>query len=283
MNYGLLDAHNLAWKLHLVESGLMQRGQLQTYEQERRQAAGRLIEFDATYAGLFSSHDPSDHADAEFVRIYKQNAHFASGYGVEYPPNDMTWHTTDYAKSPSLQPGHSLPPMDVKRVIDAWESSLEQEIPFNGCFRVYIFAGQQSQSQQQALQDLATHLADSSSVFTRFQRRGGPDNSYESRYSPCSSLFTFALIFNVPRASVEIRNLPSYFLPYRYLIYSDDARHTRDHGAAHRKMGFDPAEGGVVVARPDGYVGCIVRLVQGRYTAHALEEYFGDFVPAKSD
>lgn len=60
MNYGFLDAHNLAWKLHLVESGFMKRSFLGTYEEERKLAAARLIEFDAKYANLFSSRQSSN-------------------------------------------------------------------------------------------------------------------------------------------------------------------------------------------------------------------------------
>jgi len=34
----------------------------------------------------------------------------------------------------------------------------------------------------------------------------------------------------------------------------------------------------VVVVRPDGHVGCVVRLVEGRGTVDAFEEYFARFV-----
>jgi hypothetical protein len=47
--------------------------------------------------------------------------------------------------------------------------------------------------------------------------------------------------------------------------------------AAHAKMGLDEERGGVVVVRPDGYVGCVVRLVEGSGTVDALNKYFGVF------
>lgn len=34
----------------------------------------------------------------------------------------------------------------------------------------------------------------------------------------------------------------------------------------------------MVVVRPDGYVGCIVKLVEGRRVAEALDHYFSGFV-----
>ena len=49
-------------------------------------------------------------------------------------------------------------------------------------------------------------------------------------------------------------------------------------GAAHRKLGLsvEKGEGVVVVVRPDGYVGVVVRLI-GEETVDGLEVYFGTF------
>ncbi|CAG8933723.1 unnamed protein product [Penicillium salamii] len=288
MNYGLLDSHNLAWKLHLVESGLMRPRLLHTYEEERRAAASRLIEFDATYAGLFSSQNPSQQADEEFVRIFKQNSLLTSGYGVEYPPNILTRIDNVAGISlPSLtglQPGRSFPPINVVRVIDACEIPLEREVPFNGSFHVYVFAGTNGQHQQKALSDLAGQLSRRESVFSQTMRNSRDlDLSYDSRHNPHSALYTFSIVFNAVRATLEISALPQFFQPYRHHIYSDDARSRKSHaggqGAAHTKLGFDPREGGVVVVRPDGYVGCIARLVEGSATAKMLEQYFAGIVP----
>jgi hypothetical protein len=288
MNYGLLDSHNLAWKLHLVESGLMRPEMLHTYEEERRAVASRLIEFDATYAGLFSSHNPSKQTNDEFLRIFKENSLLTSGYGVEYPPNILTRigdaAGTSRPLPSALQPGRSFPPINVTRVIDACEIQLEREVPFNGSFHVYVFVGEQNQQQQRALADLAGQLSRQESVFSRvLDNSGEPDLSYETRHNPHSALYTFSIVFNAVRVSVEISSLPQFFRPYRYHIYSDDARsrklHAGGQGAAHVRLGFNPREGGVVVVRPDGYVGCIVRLMEGRETAEELNQYFSDIVP----
>ncbi|PLB37431.1 FAD/NAD(P)-binding domain-containing protein [Aspergillus candidus] len=288
MNYGLLDAHNLSWKLHLVESNLMRRELLHTYEEERHAAASRLIEFDATYAGLFSSHNPSQQANDEFVRIFKENSLLTSGYGVEYTPSTLTVasHNNNnpitIPSQRSLQPGRSFPPTTVTRVIDAHDIPLERDVPFNGSFNIYIFAGKHPH-QHKALTDLSTHLTRRNSLFSRIPRATGTkvaDLSYESRHNPHSPLYTFSIIFNAVRASVDITSLPPFFQPYRYHIYSDDARRQPGGpGAAHRKLGFGSREGGVVVVRPDGYVGCVLGLVGGRATGDALEGYFGGVVP----
>jgi hypothetical protein len=46
-------------------------------------------------------------------------------------------------------------------------------------------------------------------------------------------------------------------------------------------MGLDEERGGVVVVRPDGYVGIVVGLVEGSGTVDALNEYFSSFCTKK--
>ncbi|KGO51295.1 Monooxygenase, FAD-binding [Penicillium expansum] len=282
MNYGFLDAHNLAWKLHLVESGFMKRSLLGTYEEERKLAAARLIEFDAKYANLFSSRQSSNIGgqNSEFIQVFKENSLLTSGYGVSYPPSPLIWASSHTPGS--LRTGHSFPTVTVTRVVDAHVAYLEQEIPFNGSYRIYIFAGN-SATTSQAILHLTDHLHAEESVFRRYQRND-VDLSYEKRHNPHSDFFTFSVIFSAQRSSVEIHEcLPDFLACYKYHIYADDHRgrdttQNGERGAAHIKMGFDVEKGGVVVVRPDGYVALIVDLVDGRKTAEALNGYFAPIV-----
>ncbi|OOF95832.1 hypothetical protein ASPCADRAFT_5160 [Aspergillus carbonarius ITEM 5010] len=175
MTYGFLDAHNLAWNLHRVEAGFLRRSLLKTYEGERKLVAAKLIEFDATYANLFSSHQPvsgnSFAPNSEFVQAFKQNSLLTSGYGVEYPVNSLTWPSTTSTNTTALRPGRSLPTATVTRVIDAHPVYLEQEIPFNGSYRIYIFAGNPVTTSQ-ALFYFADHLQAKSSIFSPIPAKG---------------------------------------------------------------------------------------------------------------
>ncbi|GAT19572.1 phenol 2-monooxygenase [Aspergillus luchuensis] len=287
MNYGFLDAHNLAWKLHLVESGFLRRSMLKTYEGERKLVAAKLIEFDATYANLFSSRKPAGEKkvapSSEFVQVFKQNTFLTSGYGVEYPVNSLTWPINSTPlNTTALRPGRSFPTATVTRVIDAHPVYLEQEIPFNGSYRIYIFAGKPAITSK-AIFDLANHLQAKSSVFRRYQRKD-VDTSYEGRHNPHSPFFTFLLVFHAPRSTIEIQEfLPDYFACYRYHVYADDREMSQRGEAkernAHIKMGFDADKGGIVVVRPDGYVGCVLDLSEGRTSGSALNRYFKATVP----
>ena len=74
--------------------------------------------------------------------------------------------------------------------------------------------------------------------------------------------------------------LPELLARYKEHVYADDIWDQRvpdAKAAAHAKMGLSEDEGGVVVVRPDGYVGCVVKLVHGRGTVDALNAYFNSF------
>src|ERR1700761_537949 len=105
MNTAFLDAVNLAWKIHHVESGFASRSILSTYESERKHIAEELLAFDAKYAALFSKRPPSasevnrgsnEHKSSEteeneFVKTFKASSEFTSGYGVAYKGNVFNW------------------------------------------------------------------------------------------------------------------------------------------------------------------------------------------------
>ncbi|KAE8146895.1 FAD binding domain-containing protein [Aspergillus avenaceus] len=283
MNYGLLDAHNLAWKLHLVEAGFLQRQLLRTYEEERKHVADRLIEFDCRYANLFSAHVHGERmaSNAEFIRVFKENTLLTSGYGVEYASNSLIDSGTNSEFPTTVWkaiPGRSLPIATVTRVISARVVYLEQDVPFNGSFHIYVFAGRPSQTFH-ALSDLATYVASATFPLHPYQR-DPPDRSYEARHNPESPFFTYSFIFNTELSSIDFTQcLPRPFSVYRYHTFVDDqpARAYAD-AAAHNSMGIDSTKGGVVVVRPDGYVGCVLPLEEGPATGLALAKYFAQAV-----
>lgn len=291
MNFGFLDAQNFAWKFHLVESGFAKRSILKTYEQERLLVAQKLIDFDAKYANLFSSRIPSsddvkddafnpfDHHEAkensEFVRYHKQSSEFTSGYGVDYGPNVLNWEPAksrmSAPQSSELRPGLVFPLATVTRVVDARVVALEQEIPQNGSYRIFVFAGNPVTTCR-AISDFAASLQEKKSLFSVYARHDVTVVPYRDRHNPHSMFFTLCFIFNAPRAKIEMSEvLPGVLTHYSYLVYADDIQ---TQGAAHAKLGIDQANGAVVIVRPDGFVGCSLTLAEGSGTVEALNEYF---------
>ncbi|KAI0394591.1 FAD binding domain-containing protein [Xylariaceae sp. FL0594] len=300
MNTAFLDAQNLAWKIHLVEAGFAKRSLLTTYEPERKEVAENLLAFDNKYAKLFSQRLPaatevqaaSRHTngqteDNEFIRTFKESCEFTSGYGVAYQPNVLNWSATHPAQSHLIHPkgiklrtGRLMANANVTRVVDANIVHLEQEIPWNGSFRIYIFAGK-PQVTARALQDFAFHLGSKRSFFGSYLRPDIASVSHHERYNPHSRFFTICTIFAAARREIEIsRDLPGLLGRYRDLVYADDRwdqRVPNAKAAAHAKMGLDEEKGGVVVVRPDGYVAMVASLVEGSGTVDALNAYFAAF------
>ncbi|KAJ3570076.1 hypothetical protein NPX13_g5853 [Xylaria arbuscula] len=278
MNTAFLDAQNLAWKIHAVEAGFADRALLKTYEPERKEVAENLLAFDNKYAKLFSERRPaatevqaaSKHTnghseDNDFIKTFKESCEFTSGYGVAYGPNALNWSPSHPAQSHLIHPegtklrtGRLMVNADVTRVVDANVVHLEQQIPWNGSFRIYIFTGKPSTSAT-ALKDLASHLGGKRSFFGSNLRADIDSVSHHERYNPHSLFFTIATIFAAPRSEIEIsRDLPGLLSRYRDLVYADDKwdRRVPDAiAAAHAKMGVDEEKGGVVVVRLMGMWG----------------------------
>jgi len=300
MNTAFLDAQNLAWKIHLVEAGFAKRTLLTTYEPERKDVAENLLAFDNKYAKLFSQRLPaatevqaaSRHTnghteDNEFIKTFKESCEFTSGYGVAYKPNVLNWSPTHPAQSHLIHPkgiklrtGRLMDNADVTRVVDANIVHLEQEIPWNGSFRIYIFAGK-PRITSRALHDFAFQLGGKRSFFGSYLRPDIDSVSHHERYNPHNLFVTICTIFAAPRREIEIsRDLPGLLGRYRDLVYADDRwdrRVPNAKAAAHAKMGLDEEKGGVVVVRPDGYVAMVASLAEGSGTADALNSYFNAF------
>ncbi|RDW75107.1 hypothetical protein BP6252_06249 [Coleophoma cylindrospora] len=304
MNTAFLDAQNLAWKIHHVESGFADKSILQSYESERKLIAETLLDFDAKYAALFSQKAPASHhvqaatesgaeekpveeEENDFIKTFKENCEFTSGYGVAYNPNNLNWSSSHPAKSALInpkgsksRPGRIMINTNVTRVADANVVHLEQEIPVNGSFRVYVFAGKPSVTRQ-ALRDFDQYMNKKNSFFTSYLRSDLESVNFHERHNPHSHFFTFCTIFTGKRSSIEIaRDVPETLARYKDHVYADDiwdAKVPDATASAHAKLGLDTEKGAVVVVRPDGYVGVVVALTEGSGTIDALNEYFSSF------
>lgn len=297
MNTAFHDALNIAWKIHLVESGFADRSLLETYESERKLVAEDLLNFDAHYAKLFSqrqptlqeyssvdSHSNNEENENEFVKTFKSAREFTCGYGVAYPVNVLNWGESHPAKSPlfnlkgtKLVPGRHFPPSTVTRLDDSNVVHLEHEVPVNGSFRIYVFAGNPEKTNK-AIGDFSAALQSEKSFYSTFSNI--KNASYFERHNPHSSFFTLLVIYATHKNNLAIAKLPQLLRAYSSHIYADDQPDIRVPNAkasAHEKLGFDPEQGGVVVVRPDGHVACTVQLVEGSGTVDALNEYFGAF------
>ena len=296
MNTAFLDAQNLAWKIHHVESGFAKRSTLKTYESERRQVAETLLNFDQAYAKLFSQRAPSagevSRASEEslesnqFIELFKANCEFTSGYGVAYGDNELIWTSSHPVQDSLIHPegikirtGRTFPPANVIRIVDANEVHLEEEIPVNGAYRIYLFAGDPNLTRSAVL-DFAANLNKRHSFYKNYELEDVSRVSYHEQHNPHSRFFTICTILAAYRGDVELSSLPEVLARYSSHVYVDKL--SDGSSPAHEKFGIDVRAGAVVVVRPDAYVACVVGLSEGSGTTDVLNKFFSTFTTRKA-
>ncbi|OGM47497.1 hypothetical protein ABOM_002576 [Aspergillus bombycis] len=257
-NTSMHDSFNLAWKLNLVIRGLAQPSLLATYEAERQKIAYDLINFDAQHCKAFSQ------GEAALAKNFDENIRFISGVGAEYSQGLLSRGST--GRSTPLRPGTLQLPAKVTRYIDANPVDIQLDIPLLGQFRVYFFIPDVPKALGW-LRTLCEGL-DNATGMGKISSRA--DQSYAvqphgaapsdtfmqpQRYTSVSSAFTYAMVTQSSKSEFEIADLPTVLQESRWTLYLDDVDAPR---CTEKWLG--PLRGeqvGVVIVRPDGYVGDI--------------------------
>lgn len=318
MNTAIIDAQALSWRINLVEKGLGNaQALLSTYHLERHATGKQLIDFDEEYAALFSGEVPKSKPELAqlsgkdrklyFIEVQRRNAGFTTGAGVYYKDNILNFSDASTLgasiSSTKLQAGARLQPSWVTRWISSTPVRIIHEIQFTapGGFRIYVCAGN-LQENASKLQRFATHLSSSDNFISKYQstsrarrlRMGfyhqKPDvlnsglvKEYSSEVNP---FFHLLLIVKTNRFNFELEDI-QHLGAMRSMLYCDDVEAGGEQlseddgdesvGGLHRKWGLP--NGGIVVCRPDGYVGCVV----GLQDFDALERYFAGFLQSPAD
>ena len=277
LNISMMDAYNLTWKLALVLQGKLQPQILATYNAERLQIARELIGFDRKIANLYVKKEVSD-KNAEFHNEYYKAHGFTAGVGLQYSPNPLVNHHVTAPISPDslepLTPGKRLLAPTVTRHIDGSTVNILDDMPSNGRFHLFIFAG--NALSHSRLAPLATYLSSPSSILTRYSspsnisknepwafeniRRTNPQNAGRT-----VDLF---LIHTDNYHDHDLAALPAPFPDWKYRVYADEG------GKEHRDHGVDPSVGAIALVRPDGYIGLVTDLDGGP----ALTEFMDQFM-----
>jgi phenol 2-monooxygenase len=129
MNTSIHDSWNLAWKLNLAIRGLAKPCLLATYEEERRQVAEDLLDYDYESVNALIACDTQALAD----NIHR-NVRFTSGFGADYAPNLLNVHQKGSVLG-DLRVGTLPPPAKVTRFIDANPVDIQLDIPMLGRWR----------------------------------------------------------------------------------------------------------------------------------------------------
>jgi 2-polyprenyl-6-methoxyphenol hydroxylase-like FAD-dependent oxidoreductase len=119
MNTGMMDAHNLAWKLALVADGRAPDALLDTYGQERIPVASGVLEFTNKLVGVLTMQNRAKRAVRDTVlpvvsrtpMVQRDAARRMSQLSVAYPRSPLV-QPDGYRRRP--QPGDRFPDVDVR-------------------------------------------------------------------------------------------------------------------------------------------------------------------------
>ncbi|KAI9147254.1 Phenol hydroxylase [Paramyrothecium foliicola] len=284
MNLAFADALNLAWKIHAVESGIAGPKVLDTYEIERKQAATVVIDFDHVYAAMFAKSQVQSKQQGEYsslVETLMGATGLTTGYGTTYEQNPVNWITKYPESSPlhlppgALKSGTPFFTADVTRARDGEVVHLDEQIALDGSFRVYIFAGEPALALP-AIEDLTTELKFRGSMLTEYPKRMRVHSTAGRRANPPP--LTTCIIFATESTTFHTELIVPCCLGVRQdHVYVDDQSDPRVAGGknpAHSKLGLGENAAAVVIVRPDGYVGLVVRLIPGSETGREIHDYF---------
>ncbi|KAI0156237.1 FAD binding domain-containing protein [Pestalotiopsis sp. NC0098] len=291
MNTSVHDTWNLGWKLNLAVRGLAKPVLLQTYEEERKKIGQDLIDFDYEHANQIAGGD----AEA-LAQNFKTNIRFICGVGAEYGLNVLNSETKDVRGT--ARPGYNLTPAKATRYYDANPVDVQLDIPVLGQFRIYTFVKDVTASAERtfldsfskALLDPKSFVAQVSAAAGKsYQTMGRKTSSEEvytrpERYTALSELITYCLITSTEKSLFEVADLPHIFSKSPWTVYLDDVPQldTRGQTCTDKWMGeLGTGEIGVVVVRPDGYVGAVHRFHaedDASQAAQVLDSYFSGFL-----
>jgi len=272
MNTGIHDATNLAWKLAGVLKGWLHESVLDTYDAERRASAQYLIQLDRDIASLISGKIP-DHFDAPpdadvnsyLDEVFTTNASFTVGLGISYTENALNRRAGASATPAAALLGRRAP--DVALVLPgaAFPRRLYELMPYCGRFWILVFAGALEATPAGA----ALNAACAGRYLALKQALDAPDAFTRTR----APVFAF---LTIPRGEGALQSAETLGeQPLGTSAYDGT-------GDAYARYAVDPAEGGVVVVRPDGIVGTVAPLGASGYGE--LESYFAGIVrPSAND
>ncbi|KAI1274837.1 FAD binding domain-containing protein [Xylaria sp. FL0933] len=230
----------------------------------------------------------------EFSNTFSMSHMFTSGIGVNYKPSALVSKPSEHCMVKShlkievdqsaahdraqsklslatnCTPGIRFPSFQVVAQSDARPWELHHKMPSDGRFRLVVFAGNISRPMRQGLiNDLGAWLAaDLLSKYPLMALSPGSNphadiNKFRTDRDP--SIIDVLLIHTAKRGEIELlRDLHDVYHPFDPKlgwdydkVFVDEMGYGNVNGRAYEGYGVDPAEGALVVVRPDGYVGLV--------------------------
>jgi phenol 2-monooxygenase (NADPH) len=262
MNAGVNDALNLGWKLAGVLIGRFRRNILDTYDQERRPNAERLIEYDEDISMMVSGRWPKgqeweqrkqrgEDVNEALTLVLKGAKGFNSGLTLNYGGNEMVWKDSgemvdgkELLIPAPAEPGFRAP--DVKLARPAlWSEVWLQNIVKNVCiqFDVVLFLGKGEPGRESFKRFKAAARHTFSSVDNVANVQNGTITKGEAHIPEIPVGYITIFPQTMDNGWHDLRTDP-----LGRVYYDGD-------GSAGQRYGINVEQGSVVVIRPDTWIG----------------------------
>ncbi|KAL8730461.1 MAG: hypothetical protein Q9166_004099 [cf. Caloplaca sp. 2 TL-2023] len=298
MNLGMMDSYNLTWKLAYVLKGMAKAELLETYNIERRHIANQFIEFDIKFAHIYLKKEAL--GSPEFYTVWRQSHGFISGCAHRYPEGLLTRSSVrarinQSAREP-LTPGKRLHSMTLTRHMDGTVVDLFEDMPSNGRFHLFMFAGKlmtfavfkgastsSANSFTSSLTYLvstavANYLASAKSPLTYFScnRHSGSgfflhENVNQGHISNDNPYVDLFLIHTSNHLEIELCKLPKPFPQWGSRVYEDVE------GNGHATHGVSERDGALALVRPDGYISMVTNLDNAKGVLECLKDFMLEY------
>lgn len=276
MNTSLLDAHNLATKIGLVEKWGASRRVLDTYSQERRMVAEQLLDMDRQLIKHMAA--DKQHDGGEALRAFqRKSSAYQSGTSIIYPPNVLVsqGYIPEYKEGSTrgLIAGSRLLPATVTKYEDANPVPILEALkPYDGHFTVFLCLGHASSISVTAL---LAHIAS----------RPGSLYARSSSSAANTPLLRLVAVTLKDHHSLDVTHTlqPALAANAVDALYCDDipclspysSTPTVMNSPLHTKWHVDAEKGRLVVVRPDGHVGALTNALD---EWDAVEAYFAQWL-----
>lgn len=275
MNFSMQDTFNLGWKLASVLRGQCSPELLHSYSAERQAVAQELIDFDRTWAKMFSDR-PSEGGEGgvdpkAFEQYFVKQGRFTAGTETHYRPSLICGEARHQSLAEGFPIGKRFHSAPVVRLADARPLHLGHVARADGRWRLYAFASaKDTGGSQSGIRRFCEYLTDS------------PDSPVR-RFTPAGqdidSVFDVRAVFQQSHRNLALGSMPALLLPRkgRYglndyeKVFCPDLKNGQD---IFDLRSINREQGCLVVVRPDQYVAGVLPL-----DAHAeLAEFFAAFM-----
>lgn len=264
MNVSMADTFNLGWKLAAVLQGHADVGLLRTYSEERRAKAKELIDFDRDMARLFSA-KPKDEAEAvRFQEYFKKHGRYTAGVETRYDTSALIGDDAHQGLATGLIVGKRFHSAPVIRLSDAKPMQLSEVLRADGRWRLMAFAGTGDRGGPTgAIARLCDYLETDPASLLRFTPAGAETDS----------LYDLRAIFPHAHRDLDLSVMPKLLLPakgtfgltdYEKIFCIDPVQDI------YAMRGIDPAQGAMIVVRPDQFVADVLPLEAYDLLLHRL-------------